>query len=99
MMKLQAAGVAAGVCQTAGDRCDNDPQLRHLGWLTELTATRIGRWPLAEVPVRMSRAPPYLGGRPDRGAPLYGEDNVAILTGLFGMSEEEVAELTEQGVL
>jgi crotonobetainyl-CoA:carnitine CoA-transferase CaiB-like acyl-CoA transferase len=99
MMRLQSAGVPAGVCQTAGDRCDNDPQLRHLGWLTELTGTRIGRWPLAEVPVRMSRTPPYLGGRPDRAAPLYGEDNAAILTGLLGMSEDEVAELTEQGVL
>ena len=99
MFQLQAAGVPAGVCQTAGDRCDNDPQLRHLGWLTELTGTRIGRWPLAEVPVRMSRTPPYLGGRPDRAAPLYGEDNTAILTGLLGMSEEEVAELTAQGVL
>jgi crotonobetainyl-CoA:carnitine CoA-transferase CaiB-like acyl-CoA transferase len=99
MLKLQAAGIPAGVCQTAGDRCDNDPQLRHLGWLTELTGTRIGRWPLAEVPVRMSRTPPYLGGRPGRAAPLYGEDNEAILTGLLGMSAEEVAELTEQGVL
>jgi crotonobetainyl-CoA:carnitine CoA-transferase CaiB-like acyl-CoA transferase len=99
MMKLQAAGIPAGVCQTAEDRCDNDPQLRHLGWLTELTGTRIGRWPLAEVPVRMSRTPPYLGGRPDRAAPLYGEDNNAILTGLLGLSAEEVAELTEQGVL
>jgi crotonobetainyl-CoA:carnitine CoA-transferase CaiB-like acyl-CoA transferase len=99
MLKLQAAGVPAGVCQTAGDRCDHDPQLRHLGWLTELTGTRIGRWPLAEVPVRMSRTPPYLGGRPDRAAPLYGEDNTAILTGLLGLSEAEIAELTEQGVL
>ena len=99
MLKLQAAGIPAGVCQTAGDRCDNDPQLSHLGWLTELTGTRIGRWPLAEVPVRMSRTPLYLGGLPDRAAPLYGEDNTAILTGLLGMSEEEVAELTEQGVL
>ncbi len=99
MMKLQVAGLAAGVCQTTEDRCDNDPQLRHLGWLTELTGTRIGRWPLAELPVRMSRTPPYLGGRPNRAAPLYGEDNAAILTGLLGMPEEEVAELTEHGVL
>jgi crotonobetainyl-CoA:carnitine CoA-transferase CaiB-like acyl-CoA transferase len=99
MARLQSAGVPAGVCQTAGDRCDNDPQLRHLGWLTELTGTRIGRWPLAEVPVRMSRTPPYLGGRPDRAAPLYGEDNAAILTGLLGMSEDEVASLAEEGVL
>jgi crotonobetainyl-CoA:carnitine CoA-transferase CaiB-like acyl-CoA transferase len=99
MMRLQAAGVPAGVCQTAGDRCDNDPQLRHLGWLTELTGTRIGRWPLAELPVRMSRTPPYLGGRPDRAAPLYGEDNAAILGELLGMSRDEVDALTEEGVL
>jgi crotonobetainyl-CoA:carnitine CoA-transferase CaiB-like acyl-CoA transferase len=98
MTRLQSAGVPAGVCQTAEDRCDHDPQLRHLGWLTELTGTGIGRWPLAELPVRMSRTPPYLGGRPNRAAPLYGEDNVAILTELLGMSAEEVAELTEQGV-
>ena len=47
----------------------------------------------------MSRTPPYLGGRPGRAAPLYGEDNAAILTGLLGMSQDEVDELTEQGVL
>jgi crotonobetainyl-CoA:carnitine CoA-transferase CaiB-like acyl-CoA transferase len=47
----------------------------------------------------MSRTPPHLGGRPDPAAPLYGEDNAAILAGLLGMSEDEVAELTERGVL
>ena len=29
MHALQQAGVPAGVCQHAGDRCDNDPQLKH----------------------------------------------------------------------
>jgi crotonobetainyl-CoA:carnitine CoA-transferase CaiB-like acyl-CoA transferase len=99
MHRLQAAGVPAGVCQTAGDRCDSDPQLAHLGWLFELTGTRIGRWPLAGMPVKMSASPPYLGGRGDRAAPLYGEDNTAILGGLLGLSDEEIAALTEQGVL
>jgi crotonobetainyl-CoA:carnitine CoA-transferase CaiB-like acyl-CoA transferase len=99
MGRLQQAGVAAGVCQTAGDRCDNDPQLRHLSWLTELTGTEIGRWPLAEIPIRMDQSPPYLGGRSDRAAPLYGEDNVALLTELLGMSEDDVAKLAEDGVL
>jgi crotonobetainyl-CoA:carnitine CoA-transferase CaiB-like acyl-CoA transferase len=40
MMKLQNAGVPAGVCQNAEDRVDADPQLRHLKWLTEVTGTR-----------------------------------------------------------
>jgi crotonobetainyl-CoA:carnitine CoA-transferase CaiB-like acyl-CoA transferase len=99
MDALQQAGVAAGVCQNAADRCDRDPQLRHLGWLTELTGTQIGTWPLAELPIRMSETPPYLGGRGDRAAPLYGEDNEAVLGGLLGMSAKEIAGLTEDGVL
>jgi crotonobetainyl-CoA:carnitine CoA-transferase CaiB-like acyl-CoA transferase len=99
MLQLQAVGVPAGVCQTAGDRCDNDPQLAHLGWLTELTGTRIGRWPLAGMPVRMSASPPYLGGRGDRAAPLYGEDNTPILAGLLGISHKETSALTDPGAL
>ena len=30
MLALQRAGVPAGVCQTAEDRCDHDPQLAAL---------------------------------------------------------------------
>jgi crotonobetainyl-CoA:carnitine CoA-transferase CaiB-like acyl-CoA transferase len=48
---------------------------------------------------RRAGPPAALGGRPDRAAPLYGEDNAAILTGLLGMPADEVAELTEEGVL
>ncbi|MBV8085891.1 MAG: CoA transferase, partial [Chloroflexi bacterium] len=40
MERLQAAGVPAGVCQTAEDRCEHDPQLAHLRWLTELNGTK-----------------------------------------------------------
>ena len=46
MERLQAAGVPAGVCQTAEDRCDRDPQLRALEWLTEVDGTKIGPWPV-----------------------------------------------------
>ncbi len=52
MMKLQRAGVPAGVCQNAEDRCDHDPQLRHLKWLTEVTGTKIGTWPIYELPMK-----------------------------------------------
>ena len=56
MTVLQRAGIPAGLCQTAADRCDRDPQLRHLNWLTELPGTKIGTWPVAEVPVTMSES-------------------------------------------
>jgi crotonobetainyl-CoA:carnitine CoA-transferase CaiB-like acyl-CoA transferase len=99
MESLQRAGVAAGVCQTASDRCERDPQLEHLKWLTEITGTKIGRWPVAEMPVKFSESPAYIGGRIDRGAPCYGEDNEYVLGTLLGMSKEQIAKLMEEGVL
>jgi len=98
MARLQKAGVPAGVCQNAGDRCDKDPQLLALEWLTEVTGTKIGRWPLAEVPIKMSQSPAYIGGRIDRGAPCYGEDNEYVYRELLGMSADEVAALDADGV-
>ena len=99
MMTLQRAGVPAGVCQNAEDRCDHDPQLRHLNWLTEVTGTKIGTWPVYELPMKFSRTPAYIGGPIDRGAPCYGEDNAWLLTELLGMSASDVERLTEEGVL
>jgi len=99
MLRLQAAGVPAGLCQTAQDRCDHDPQLAALDWLTEVSGTKIGRWPVNELPARLSATPAYAGGIIDRGAPGYGEDNVAILGELLGYTEAKVHDLAAEGVL
>jgi crotonobetainyl-CoA:carnitine CoA-transferase CaiB-like acyl-CoA transferase len=99
MHRLQAAGVAAGVCQTAEDRYDADPQLAELQWLTEVTGTKIGTWPVAEVPVHMSATPAFIGGKIDRGAPCYGEDNEYVYGELLGMSTKDIAQLAEDGVI
>jgi crotonobetainyl-CoA:carnitine CoA-transferase CaiB-like acyl-CoA transferase len=99
MMALQNADVPAGVCQNAEDRCDNDPQLRHLNWLTEVTGTKIGTWPVYELPMKFSRTPAYIGGPIDRGAPGYGEDNEWLLTTMLGMSKSDVERLAEEGVI
>ncbi|HJY50763.1 MAG TPA: CoA transferase [Stellaceae bacterium] len=99
MMKLQRAGVPAGVCQNAEDRVDTDPQLKHLKWLTEVTGTKIGTWPIYELPMKLSRTPAYIGGPTDRGAPCYGEDNMWVLTELLGRTRSEVERLAEEGVI
>ncbi len=99
MHTLQGVGVPAGVCQSAEDRCERDPQLEALGWLTEVTATKIGTWPVAELPIRMSDTPPHCGGINDRGAPLYGEDTRAVLAELLGLSDREVEQLAADGVV
>lgn len=99
MHRLQAAGVPAGVCQTAEDRCDRDPQLRSLNWLTEVTGTKIGTWPVAEVPFKLDRTPAHMGGPIARGAPCYGEDNEYVLGELLGHSTAEIRALEAEGVI
>ncbi len=99
MTRLQAVRVAAGVCQNAEDRCEHDPQLRALHWLTEVTGTKIGTWPVYEVPVKLSATPAHAGGPIDRGAPCYGEDTEWALTALLGMSAAELAGLAADGVI
>jgi crotonobetainyl-CoA:carnitine CoA-transferase CaiB-like acyl-CoA transferase len=99
MERLQAAGVPAGVCQNAADRCDRDPQLQHLQWLTEVTGTKIGRWPVAELPFKLSRTPAYAGGPIDRGAPCYGEDTRSILQELLGYQPSELDRLAREDVI
>ena len=89
-------------------KVSNDPALnervtrvgrRIAQWLTEVTGTKIGRWPIAEVPVKMSESPAYIGGRLDRGAPCYGEDNDYVYGELLGMSSEEIKALAAEGVI
>jgi crotonobetainyl-CoA:carnitine CoA-transferase CaiB-like acyl-CoA transferase len=99
MTVLQARGVPAGVCQTAQDRYETDPQLRHLDWLVELDQQEIGRWPVKELPVTLSRTPAYMGGRWDRSGPSYGEDTQYVLASILGLSQGEIEELRKIGAL
>ena len=99
MSLLQSFGIAAGVCQTAQDRCEHDPQLAQQAWLTEVTAPHIGTWPVGELPFRLSASPSHIGGLPNRGAPMYGEDNNYILGELLGMSSAAIQVLTKDGVI
>ena len=99
MRTLQEAGVRAGVCQTAEDRVERDPQLAHLDWLIELPQTEIGTWPVREVPIRYGRTPATQGGALGRGAPNYGEDNDYVFKAILGLSDDEVGELAEEGVI
>ncbi len=99
MAALQARGVPAGVCQTAQDRCERDPQLAHLGWQVELEQAEIGRWPVKEVPVKFSETPPYVGGPLDRHGPSYGQDNRDILVQILGLTDAQIDELEAEGAL
>lgn len=99
MEALQRRGVPAGVCQTAQDRYELDPQLAHLGWLVELDQSEIGRWPVKEHPTWFSDTPAYIGGPFDRSGPSYGEDTADVLSRVLGLSAARVDKLREIGAL
>jgi crotonobetainyl-CoA:carnitine CoA-transferase CaiB-like acyl-CoA transferase len=99
MTALQRQGVPAGVCQTAEDRCEHDPQLAHLGWLVELDQSEMGRWPVKEVPGELSRTPVSVGGFLDRHGPNYGEDTEYVLSTILGMGQDEIDTLRRDGVV
>jgi crotonobetainyl-CoA:carnitine CoA-transferase CaiB-like acyl-CoA transferase len=99
MAALQEAGVAAGTCQTARDRFESDPQLKHNGWLVDLPQTDIGTWPVKEAPFTMSATPPAMGGKLHRHGPNYAEDSSYVLKTILGLSDEKITQLSECGVV
>lgn len=99
MEKLQAAGVPAGVCQTARDRVERDPQLAHDPAMVEVANTEIGGWPIRQFPVKLSETPSRPGGTLDRGHPCYAEDNDYVYGELLGLSAEERHALADQDII
>ncbi len=93
MAALQAAGVPAGAVQTC-EELFADPQLLHRGHWWTLEHAVIGphaydapAWKLSATPARAERAGPALG-----------QHTFEVCRDLLGMSEEEIAELTVEGV-
>ncbi len=99
MDKLQAAGVAAGVCQTAHDRMFRDPQLKHRRFQVELDQSFVGKWPVKDFPVHLSESPAHAGGIINRGFPSYGEDNDYVFGTLLGIPESDRKALAAQEII
>ena len=97
--RLQKAGVPAGVCQTAQDRVERDPQLQHLKWLIPLPHSEIGTWPVKDIPFHFAHGTVNQGGPTERAAPCYGEDNDYVYDELLKLTKQERAELEKEGVI
>ncbi len=94
MTVLQAAGVAAGVVQVTGeDVLDNDPQLKHRGYLWELDHPELGKHRVPGSPFRLSKSPQQV-----RRSPLLGEHSEYVLKEVAGLSDDEIADLVIEGV-
>ncbi len=97
--RLQQAGVPAGVCQTAEDRVERDPQLRHLKWLIPLPHAEVGTWPIKDVPFHFTNATVDQGGPLGRAAPCYGQDNDYVYGELLRMTAAGTRQLAEEGII
>ena len=87
--RLQAAGVPAGVVQTAADLLEKDPQLAARGFYQTVDQPEVGPIPMDTMPLRWTDGPV-----PIRiPAPLVGEYNEYVLREVLGLSEEEIVDL------
>lgn len=93
MASLQGVGVSAGVLEKAED-LHSDPQLAARGHLWTLCHAEIGESTYDGMGSILSETPARL----DRAAPVLGQDNYEVFTGIAGLSDDEFIELMQQGV-
>ncbi|MFC1992351.1 CaiB/BaiF CoA transferase family protein [Chloroflexota bacterium] len=94
MTLLQEHGVAAGVVQDASDLA-NDPQLKSRGFFVKLEHPETGKAISDATPIKL----PDMPARYTRAAPTQGQDNEHVYRELLGLSDNEIARLTEQGII
>ncbi|MBA7628306.1 Succinyl-CoA:(R)-benzylsuccinate CoA-transferase subunit BbsF [subsurface metagenome] len=95
MNMMQAEGVAAGMVENAEDQVDSDPQLKYRHFFWELEHPEIGKFlSPAGVHFLMSKADYEL-----QRSPLLGEHNDYVFKDLLGLSDEEITELVNEGVI
>ena len=95
METLQAAGVPAGVVQSARDVLENDPHLKARGYYVYQDHPEAGRTAYDGPGFRLSKTP----GRLLSPAPMLGEHTALVCTDVLGMDDEEMAQLVMESVL
>lgn len=92
---LRAAGVPVAPVATQRERIDEDPDTEGFGLWPTVPHTRHGDVRVDGYPAHLSATDWHLR----RAAPLLGEDDDAVLTGLLGLSQTEVDQLRADGVI
>ena len=93
MEKLQKAGVAAGVVQTAEDILDHDSHIKERKLFVPLEHPVIGTFSHPTPPFKMSKTEAWV-----RTSPCLGEHTEYICTKLLGMTDEEFVGLMQDEV-
>ena len=94
MNTLQAAGVSAGVCLRPAETL-SDPQLQWLNAFVEVDHPVAGRRIYPNIPFKMSE----VKLPPSTSAPILGQHTEEICRELLKMSESQINQLKDEGVL
>lgn len=94
MSVLQGAGVAAGVARLPVDLL-TDRHLHVRGFFQEIDRAFMGPHPQASMPFRETTEPFSIR----RPSPTLGEHNREILSGVLGLSNEEIEQLARDGII
>jgi benzylsuccinate CoA-transferase BbsF subunit len=84
--RCQAAGVQALPVQSAEDRVEHDPQLRHRQMYQAMQHPALGTWKVQNAPFKLSQTP-ACNHLP---SPLIGQHTREIVEGLLGYSHAEL---------
>ena len=95
MVRLQAAGVAAGIVRTAADILQHDLQLRHRQHWVPLDHPEMGPSIYNAPPFRLSS----LEGVPRSPAPLLGQHTNEVCREILGLDQAEIEALRDEDVL
>ncbi len=94
MHRLQKAGVAAGAVLSTGEFVE-DEHVAARGFMESFDHPVVGEKRYPGVPYKLSETPGYI----HRPAPLLGADTEYIFKSLLGMSDEQIKELDDAGIL
>jgi benzylsuccinate CoA-transferase BbsF subunit len=95
MESMQAAGVPAGVVETAQDQLDKDPQLKARHYFHELVHQDGGKY-RSQVGAHFLLSKENYEIRRD---PFVGEHNDYVYKELLGLTDTDIADLTKQGII
>lgn len=93
--RLLAAGVPAAAVQKPQERIDQDPTTAAFGLWPRVHHSKIGSVRVDGQPVRFSKT----NWEITRGAPCLSEHTEEVLSGLLGMTADEIGELRSEGVI
>lgn len=94
MAELQRAGIAAGVARLPIEML-TDPHLLATGFIQNIDRAFIGPHPQPSMPLREGSLP-YAVRSP---APTLGQHNREVLGGILGLSDNELGELSRDGII